>query len=411
MVPAASSPSVCLYLCEQSRVQSDERVAVVDFFLTQALRANTRRLYGQHWVKFTALCQELGYTHSQSQPISEQDFCYLLIIYAHRQAASTLPGFLSAIKYSARANKLPELPQGEQVQKVLTGLSKWFSSSDPINRAASITTEQLLALHRGLDVSEFAQARDWAAYVIAFFAMLRISEYTGTTSLRWRHVKIVSVEGVEALVITVPFSKTESRPVEVVLASLTDELCPVKAFRSYQRAAGDVWQSWPFFLARSGRPEAMGRAAFIGRLRQRLRAAGFAEVGKVSGHSFRRGGLTALLLAGVSDTQLQRHGRWKSDSFKRYFDTEHSIAARVSATREFAARSSTHGSPSHSGVEPQRGRATPTVRQSAARSRQQQIRVLMYQQRESRRNQLIQRNRAAARQQAVADARSRIRVE
>ena len=41
---------------------------------------------------------------------------------------------------------------------------------------------------------------------------------------------------------------------------------------------------------------------------------------KISGHSLRRGGTTAMFVAGVSETVIQRHGRWRSVCYRRYFD-------------------------------------------------------------------------------------------
>ena len=53
---------------------------------------------------------------------------------------------------------------------------------------------------------------------------------------------------------------------------------------------------------------------------------------RYAGHSFRRGGATALKLAGVADSDIQRHGRWKSNAYKLYFDAD-SPAFRLIATR------------------------------------------------------------------------------
>ena len=39
---------------------------------------------------------------------------------------------------------------------------------------------------------------------------------------------------------------------------------------------------------------------------------------KFTGHSFRRGGATALAAKGVPDWVIQMLGRWKSDSYKKY---------------------------------------------------------------------------------------------
>ena len=41
-------------------------------------------------------------------------------------------------------------------------------------------------------------------------------------------------------------------------------------------------------------------------------------IDRVDTHSLRAGGANALSLAGFSDTQIQKMGRWRSDTFKEY---------------------------------------------------------------------------------------------
>ena len=57
------------------------------------------------------------------------------------------------------------------------------------------------------------------------------------------------------------------------------------------------------------------------------------DVSGYAGHSFRRGGTTAMLQAGVSQVIVQRHRRWVSDAFKRYLDSLSSPATRVIPTQ------------------------------------------------------------------------------
>ena len=135
--------------------------------------------------------------------------------------------------------------------------------------------------------------------------------------------------------LTLPFSKTSAQPVIVSIAAQQDQLCPVVAFANYQRLA-QAQPNWPLFIRSAGNNAAMGRQSFIERLRSWLSSIGVDNTEQFSGHSFRRRGMTALLLAGVSDTQVQRHGRWRSVTFRKYFDSEHSESARAGATEELA---------------------------------------------------------------------------
>jgi hypothetical protein len=59
-----------------------------------------------------------------------------------------------------------------------------------------------------------------------------------------------------------------------------------------------------------------------------------------AGHSFRRGGTSALKLAGVADSIIQLHGRWRSDAYRAYIDVDHNIALRLLATQALPSVSS-----------------------------------------------------------------------
>ncbi|EJD37275.1 hypothetical protein AURDEDRAFT_43967, partial [Auricularia subglabra TFB-10046 SS5] len=61
---------------------------------------------------------------------------------------------------------------------------------------------------------------------------------------------------------------------------------------------------------------ALTKGAFLSRLNEIWRAAGMQAV---SGHCFRIGGTTALLKMGVETDIVKMCGRWKSDSFLRYW--------------------------------------------------------------------------------------------
>ncbi|EJD39324.1 hypothetical protein AURDEDRAFT_41739, partial [Auricularia subglabra TFB-10046 SS5] len=66
----------------------------------------------------------------------------------------------------------------------------------------------------------------------------------------------------------------------------------------------------------SGRITALTKNAFLARLNEIWTVCGMQ---RVSGHCFRIGGTTALLRAGVPPEIVKTAGRWKSDSFLRYW--------------------------------------------------------------------------------------------
>jgi hypothetical protein len=75
-------------------------------------------------------------------------------------------------------------------------------------------------------------------------------------------------------------------------------------------------------------------AEFIAWLKDQSQAVGL-DRKKVSGHSLRRGGATALFVAGVDDPLIMLHGRWRSLGYRQYFDDR---VDQFAATRQLLAR-------------------------------------------------------------------------
>ncbi len=79
-----------------------------------------------------------------------------------------------------------------------------------------------------MDFSRIDHCRDWLAYLLAFFALLRVREYTDG-GLRMSEV----VERSWGLSVTVPFSKTSIDPCTIPLVRRDDLLCPLAAYQAY----------------------------------------------------------------------------------------------------------------------------------------------------------------------------------
>jgi integrase len=132
-------------------------------------------------------------------------------------------------------------------------------------------------------------------------------------------------------------------PVTVSIAMRPDDLlCPVSAYRWFYTAGRSYHvpqgPDAPLFLTlldpAAQRVEPTTAEEFTRRLRFWMGAAcPSVDLARYAGHSFRRGGATAMLLAGVHPSVIQRHGRWQSDTWRRYIDTLDNPAARLLATR------------------------------------------------------------------------------
>ena len=218
----------------------------------------------------------------------------------------------------------------------MTGIQNYYGNVVSTSKAA-LMLEDLRAFARHLDCRYFEHARDWCACLLAFFGLLRVGEYMGG-GLRRGDVKIAA----DCVSITIMRSKTSNVPVVVSVAARSDSLCPARALLDYLAFFPLLHlpqdDGCPLFLSRlrNNQPviEPMTEADFIASLRLLVRVAlPGRDERRYAGHSLRRGGATALVLAGVPAAHIQQHGRWRSDAYKRYIEYALSPAVRLLATR------------------------------------------------------------------------------
>jgi integrase len=220
---------------------------------------------------------------------------------------------------------------------VRTGISNLNGDTDFSEPAKALTTDDLYAIHATLDLTTFTDARDWCASLIAFFGLLRIKEYT-CSGLLVRHV----TQEKWGINLTIPFSKTSLIPTTVSLARRDDDvLCPLAAYRAYIKLVPDAYRrpDRPLFLEHAHSDAPLTDTTFIRHVRRWVTKVLRQDPTDYSGHSFRRGGTTALLLAGVPEATIAAHGRWKSLAYRGYFDVQHSVRLRLAATAQLSLHS------------------------------------------------------------------------
>jgi integrase len=295
------------------------------------------RSYNQQIKTLRLLCQE---HHIPMQtPFSDTDVCFLLQAYVRPgRKVTTVPLFLSAIQHFARQQWNVEyvIEKTRQLHETMVSLRRRDSATAVSVSKVPITLADLLAFHAKLDRLYFEHARTWCMALFAFFGLLRIGEYCDGSL----HIGDVSAQPY-GLDIVIRRSKTSAQPVCISLAARPDELCPVAALRRYSEFCALLRipssPHDPLFVVRTqgGRQfEAIKPQHFIDDIRDLIRHLFPSRtVDDYAGHSFRRGGCTAMLQAGVSQVIVQRHGRWVSDAFKRYLDSLSSPATRVIPTQ------------------------------------------------------------------------------
>lgn len=320
----------CLSVLRVPRVQQALR-ALVDRFAGYSLRLNTRLAYESRQRVFHAICAQMRI--DSTAPLSELQLCGVCIVYAQRHRITSLAGFISAVAHYAMRRGFPDLPRGRTFDRVKAGLLNWYGDTNFSEPARGFTVADLLAIRAHINLAVFPDARDWCAALFAFYGLLRIREYTCSGLLR-QHV---TVHG-WGINLAVPFSKTSLIPTAVALIRRDDILCPVAAHRAYTRLLPVRLRGIdaPYFLHNNTTSAPLTDVTFIRHVRRWVRDALHRPPDEYSGHSFRRGGTTALQIAGVPESTIASHGRWKSLAYRSYFDVQFNLQLRLSATAQLS---------------------------------------------------------------------------
>ena len=211
-----------------------------------SLRVNTKKSYESHHRTYFRFCHTIS--HDTLKPMTPDQLCACMCDYVSTHKITTLPAYLSALANYYRANSLGELPrEHERVVRVRKGLTNYYALSETTTPKSPLGFTELTQLYKLIDHSTFAGAREWSAYTMSFFALLRRSEILDAR-LTFANIQTHA----SGMSITIPFSKTNNRPHVVHICKRDDFLCPVHAFLSYQAFVPTKLQSistCPVFLS------------------------------------------------------------------------------------------------------------------------------------------------------------------
>ena len=174
-----------------------------------------------------------------------------------------------------------------------------------------------------------------SAVLLAFFGLLRVSEYTTPSASFFDEETHLSLADVnfnwERRVALIRIKKSKTDPfrqgVTIRVGILDHYLCPVHALLRYLVRRGPA--PGPLFIFQDGKY--LTRAKVLNVLTSSL-----PHVPHVNTHSFRRGGASALADANTPSHVIQIMGRWKSNAYMEYIllTDEFLISAQLSMSHE-----------------------------------------------------------------------------
>ncbi|KZT18119.1 hypothetical protein NEOLEDRAFT_1080978 [Neolentinus lepideus HHB14362 ss-1] len=220
-------------------------------------------------------------------------------------SGSTIAAWLSAVRAWHRVNHAPWAGDDDFVSLVKTSASKLTPASSRREKRAPVTLQHLIPLARALDPSSGRDCAVLAVALIAFWGCCRLGELVVPSKAsfdpRWHVSRSAPVryidhwDGLQSAHFDIPFGKVEKEAGARISLTGRHELCPVRALHRWAP---------------------LTKAAFLQRCEEVWRPL---RLSRISGHSFRIGGATELLLAGVPPETVAAQGRWKSLAFLLYW--------------------------------------------------------------------------------------------
>ena len=215
------------------------------------------------------------------------------------------------------------------LEKVLTGIKKNHKPSP--NTKLEITPCVLKRILAQLPQPGHYNAQIYrTAFSIAVFGMLRCGEFANDTqsksikTLQLHHIQITKTNDThETLRLFIPVSKTDlfRQGVHIYLPCLCEfqSPCPVHECKKLLQLQKNLKLTMDptsplFLLADNSILQRKHVISLLNKLNYQFET----DKQKLTGHSFRRGGATALAKNGTPDWIIQMLGRWKSQSYKRY---------------------------------------------------------------------------------------------
>ena len=295
--------------------------------LTIAWSPGTLKTYTSGIKAFLAFCETYRIPTKLVYPASEFLVCAFV---ASRLglASSTIKNYLAGLRAWHIQSNYP-FPTSARISLIAKAPRQPHLRVPP---KKPISADLLRILASDFDFTDSVDIACFACALCAFWGLCRLGELLPTSSkvstpYRWPTINDIT-RVPDGFILSLPWTKTGRwTPQKIYISDQLDPLDPVGAIKTHM-LVNNPQSDRPFFSIPSDngftvltKQIFLNRVNFIWHERKDT---------TFTGHSFRIGGTTHYLLAGVHPDIIKKLGRWNSDSFLRYWRfLDHVIPAAV----------------------------------------------------------------------------------
>lgn len=303
--------------------------------LQESKSENTNKKYRQYFRHFEEFCEARNLKSIPATTLNVALFLTKLI--SDEKSKNVVLPTVYSIKYFHELKGYDFNVSAPYIKNLMEVAKR---RSAPTNKKDPIGLDDLKKICEKYHYSdELADQRDLAMMVLAFAGFLRFDDLA---NLRTKNIFFRG----DHIEIKLEKAKTDQyREGNLVSISKGETiLCPLLRLETYLKLGNidlneDKFLFRPLYKSKNGvKLINLDKKISYTRARECIRKKVNSVEGvnlKIGLHSFRSGGATAAVEAGVTHEEVKRHGRWKSDSSKdRYLKT--SIKRRLEVTKKMA---------------------------------------------------------------------------
>ena len=229
---------------------------------------------------------------------------------------------MSGISFQHKVNDLYDPTKSFVVKKLLEGCKRVRRLNDIRAPITTTVLGTIISILPEICISPYEAQLFRAAYLLAYFGLMRVSELVYTNALHairpLFYSDITITSGAKAMLISIRVSKTNQRGPAITIripGLCNNDLCPVKAMQNFLKLRPSGSQHQYLLCHSNGSP--LTRSQFSSVLVKSVRALGL-PTHIYTPHSFRIGRASVLAAEGVSHDNIKTLGRWKSSVYERY---------------------------------------------------------------------------------------------
>jgi hypothetical protein len=251
--------------------------------------------------------------------VVEQLLQYVAYLSCSEYSPGTVKTYLSGIGHHHKLLGTTDPTQSFLLRKVVEGMSRTGKRKDVRAPITYTVLQQLVAALPLVCFSIFESDLFRAAFLVTYFAMLRVSEVAseGADTSRALQCSDISFSpDYRDMYVVIRYSKTDQRGNSTTLhvqAMDNSGMCPVHAMRIYMQAR--QVSTGPLFRHFNGSP--LTKYQFGALLQKSLCCAGINN-GVFRSHSLRIGACTTAIRNGLDEATVKAMGRWKSNAYMSY---------------------------------------------------------------------------------------------